>query len=147
VGTAGSKPISGFEPIWRVSFVSRLAAEERCRLKDLAMEDGAPRYVTAVSSSTSNRTTSPSRDLSRFRDENKMFSGLPLGEKLHKHKVGSRRGLLVIDLKSGDTVHWLDIKGVVSEPYDMAALPSVQRSMAIGFKTDEIRRVVMVGER
>ena len=41
----------GFAPIWKPPFVSRLAAEDRCHLNGLAMEDGLPRYVTAVSRS------------------------------------------------------------------------------------------------
>ena len=48
----------------------------------------------------------------------------------------------VIDLNRGDVVHELRIEGVVEELYDVAALPGVQRSMAIGLKTDEIRRVL-----
>lgn len=40
-----------FEPLWQPPFVSRLAAEDRCHLNGLATEDGAPRYVTAVSRS------------------------------------------------------------------------------------------------
>jgi uncharacterized protein (TIGR03032 family) len=40
-----------FKPLWRPPFVSRLAAEDRCHLNGLAMEDGRPRYVTSVSRS------------------------------------------------------------------------------------------------
>ena len=36
-----------FEPLWRPPFVSKLAAEDRCHLNGLAMQDGRPRYVTA----------------------------------------------------------------------------------------------------
>lgn len=38
-----------FKPLWRPKFVSRLAAEDRCHLNGLALEDGRVRYVTAVS--------------------------------------------------------------------------------------------------
>jgi uncharacterized protein (TIGR03032 family) len=38
-----------FEPLWRPPFISRLAAEDRCHLNGMAMEEGRPRYVTAVS--------------------------------------------------------------------------------------------------
>lgn len=41
----------GFRPIWKPPFISRLAAEDRCHLNGLAMQDGAPAYVTAVSRS------------------------------------------------------------------------------------------------
>jgi hypothetical protein len=40
-----------FRPIWRPPFISRLAAEDRCHLNGLATQDGAPRFVTAVSTS------------------------------------------------------------------------------------------------
>ena len=37
-----------FRPLWKPPFVSRLAAEDRCHLNGLAMDDGEPRFVTAV---------------------------------------------------------------------------------------------------
>jgi uncharacterized protein (TIGR03032 family) len=37
-----------FRPLWTPPFVSRLAAEDRCHLNGLAMQDGAPAYVTAI---------------------------------------------------------------------------------------------------
>ncbi len=44
-------PIHSFQPFWRPPFISKLAAEDRCHLNGMAMRDGAPRYVTAVSQS------------------------------------------------------------------------------------------------
>ena len=41
----------GFKPLWKPPFISRLAAEDRCHLNGLAMADGVPAYVTAVSRS------------------------------------------------------------------------------------------------
>ena len=40
-----------FVPLWKPPFISRLAAEDRCHLNGLAMKDGRPKYVTAVSQS------------------------------------------------------------------------------------------------
>ena len=40
-----------FKPVWKPRFISRLAAEDRCHLNGLAMKDGQPAYVTAVSTS------------------------------------------------------------------------------------------------
>lgn len=40
-----------FKPIWKPSFISKLAPEDRCHLNGLAMDEGKPRYVTAVSRS------------------------------------------------------------------------------------------------
>lgn len=58
----------------------------------------------------------------------------------------ARGRLLVIDLKTGDTVHWLRAEGVVEELYDVVTLPGVRRPMALGFKTDEIHRTITLAE-
>jgi uncharacterized protein (TIGR03032 family) len=44
-------PTHSFAPLWKPPFISKLAPEDRCHLNGLAMEDGVPRYVTAVSRS------------------------------------------------------------------------------------------------
>jgi uncharacterized protein (TIGR03032 family) len=75
---------------------------------------------------------------------NKTFSGLALDENLKKRQAEPRCGVQVIDLRTGDTVHWLRMEGLVEELYDVVALPGVRRPMALGFKTDEIRRVISV---
>ena len=204
-----------FEPFWRPPFLARLAAEDRCHLNGLAMRDGAPAYVTAVSESdiadgwrehrrdggcvidvASNEIVvrglsmphSPRwhdgrlwlhnsgtgefghvdleagkfepvcfcpgylRGLSLVGDfavmglskprENKTFTGLALDDALAEHKAEARCGLYVVDLRSGDVAHWLRIDGIVEELYDVAILPGVSRPMAIGFKSDEVRRTI-----
>jgi hypothetical protein len=50
--------------------------------------------------------------------------------------------LQVIDLRTGDAVHWVRFEGGVEELYDVAALPGVTRPKALGFQTDEIRHNV-----
>jgi uncharacterized protein (TIGR03032 family) len=42
-------PVHSFKPYWTPPFISKLAAEDRCHLNGLAMVEGAPAYVTAVS--------------------------------------------------------------------------------------------------
>lgn len=79
--------------------------------------------------------------LSRPR-EDKTFGGLPLGPELERRGADARCGLQVIDLRSGDVVHWLRLEGMVRELYDVAVLPGAVRPMAFGFKTDEIRRTI-----
>ena len=81
--------------------------------------------------------------LSQSRD-NKTFADLPMNNKLEQQGVEPRCGLMVIDLNNGDIVHWLRIQGVVKELYDVAVLPGIKRPMAIGFKSDEIRRVISI---
>jgi uncharacterized protein (TIGR03032 family) len=207
-----------FVPLWRPPFVSRLAAEDRCHLNGLALRDGQPRYVTAVSQSDvadgwrDHRTSggclidvaaneviatglsmphSPRwyRDQlwllnagtgflgtldpasGRFTEvmfcpgylrglsfvgnyavvatsalrQNRTFTGLPLDENLASRRAEPRCGLQVIDITTGDAVHWLRIEGLVSELYDVVVLPGVRRPSVVGFKTDEIRRVLRVG--
>ena len=75
---------------------------------------------------------------------NKTFSGLPLDEALKSRQAEARCGLQVIDLRTGDAVHWLRIEGLVDELYDVITLPGVRSPMALGFKTDEIRRVISI---
>jgi uncharacterized protein (TIGR03032 family) len=83
--------------------------------------------------------------LSRPRHD-KTFGGLPLEEELLRRGAEARCGLLVIDIRTGDVAHWLRVEGMVRELYDVAVLPQVSRPMALGFKTDEIQRIVAVGD-
>jgi uncharacterized protein (TIGR03032 family) len=207
-----------FRPLWQPPFISRLGAEDRCHLNGLALREGQPAYMTAVSQSD---VADGWRDKRReggcvvdipsseviltglsmphsprvYRDRlwlhnsgtgefgyvdpqqgrfepiafcpgylrglsfagdfaiagiskprhNKTFSGLALEDNLQQKQTEPRCGLLVIDLRSGDIVHWLRIEGIVSELYDVVAIPGVIRPMAIGFKSDEIRRIVTMG--
>ena len=82
--------------------------------------------------------------LSRPRDQ-ATFSGLPLSDRLAREGVEPRCGLLVVDLRAGDVVHSLRVDGFVEEIYDVAVLPGVARPMALGFRTEEIRRTITVG--
>jgi uncharacterized protein (TIGR03032 family) len=74
------------------------------------------------------------------------FGGLPIHEELGRRNAEPQCGLQVIDLNSGDAVQWLRLEGDVSELYDVAALPGVVRPMALGFKTDEIQRMLAVDD-
>ena len=73
-------------------------------------------------------------------------TGLPLDEKLGQAGAEARCGLLVIDTETGDTLHWLRIEGIVEELYDVVSLPGVVRPMAIGFQSDEISRIITIGD-
>lgn len=76
------------------------------------------------------------------------FAGLALDANLAARGAEARCGLVVVDLATGDTVHWLRVEGVVEELYDVVTLPDVVRPTALGFKTDEIRHTVTIeGER
>ncbi|PXW89662.1 uncharacterized protein (TIGR03032 family) [Nitrosomonas sp. Nm84] len=43
------QPGFSFAPVWKPPFITRFAAEDRCHLNGLAMQDGKPTYVTACS--------------------------------------------------------------------------------------------------
>jgi uncharacterized protein (TIGR03032 family) len=72
----------------------------------------------------------------------KTFGGLPLDGELKSRNAVAQCGLQIIDLRSGDIVHWLRAEGMVSELYDVVSLPGVCRPTALGFKTDEIHRLL-----
>lgn len=211
---------ASFRPVWRPPFISKLAAEDRCHLNGLAAENGAARYVTAVSQSDvadgwrDKRTDGgvliavPSGEIvcdglsmphsprlhegrlwllnsgtgelgwidtaaRRFVPlafcpgyarglafaggcaivglslprENRTFQGLALDGALRSRNAEPRCSLVMIDLTSGDTVAWVRLEGVVRELYDVAFLPGVRQPAAIGFKTDEIARLISIEER
>jgi uncharacterized protein (TIGR03032 family) len=208
-----------FTPLWRPPFVTKLAAEDRCHLNGLSLQDGQVRYVTVVSTSdvadgwrdrrrdggcvlevpsgkivTSGLSmphspryyrgrlwlhnsgtgyfgsVDPSSGtfvpltfcpgylrglafagdyavvgLSRPRQD-KTFSGLDLDQELARRGADARCGLQVIDLRSGDVVQWVRLEGMVTELYDVVVLPGAIRPMALGFKTDEIQRLISIGD-
>jgi uncharacterized protein (TIGR03032 family) len=82
--------------------------------------------------------------ISRPRPDSRTMQGLKLDTALADKGVGARCGILVIDLKRGDIVHWLNIQGVIQELYDVIALPGAVRPMALGFQSDEIRRALTI---
>lgn len=78
---------------------------------------------------------------------NKTFRGLKLDDHLQEKKIKPRCGIVVIDLRTGDIVHSLHIEGMIAELYDVCVIPSVFRPMALGFQTEEIRRIITMGDK
>jgi uncharacterized protein (TIGR03032 family) len=75
------------------------------------------------------------------------FHGLSLDDRLRERGAEPQCGLQVIDLRSGTIAHWLRLDGsLVTELYDVVVLPGVRQPMALGFKTNEIERVLLVDE-
>ena len=75
----------------------------------------------------------------------KNFEGLALEDTLAEKGAEPICAIQVIDLRSGDVVQTLQISGIVEELYDVVAISGIRRPMALGFKSDEIRRVISVG--
>ncbi len=69
-----------------------------------------------------------------------------LQDNLTQRDTETRCGLLIVDLKTFDAPHWLRFGGIVKEWYDVGLLPGVIRPMAVGFKTDEVRRYLSFPE-
>ena len=67
-----------------------------------------------------------------------IYSGLKLDEALESRGLEPHLGFFVIDLSSGELVHWLLVEGTVRELFDVCALPGVRRPAAIGLIGDEI---------
>ena len=76
--------------------------------------------------------------------ENRTFGGLDLQDRLEREGVAPRCGLFVVDTSTGDVVHWLKFTGIVTELFDIAVIPGASRPQMIGFRSDEIRRVVSI---
>ena len=75
------------------------------------------------------------------------FHGLALDDRLHERGAEPQCGLQVIDVRSGTVAHWLRLDGtLVTELYDAVILPGVRQPMALGFKTNEIERLLLVDE-
>lgn len=75
---------------------------------------------------------------------NRTFADLELGEALQRRGAEARCAVLILDLDRGDIVHWLRFDGAIQELYDVAVLAGVRRPMALGLRSDEIRRVITV---
>jgi uncharacterized protein (TIGR03032 family) len=208
-----------FKPIWKPSFISRLAAEDRCHLNGMALVGGTPAFVTAVSRSDSadgwrdrrvnggiiidvasgeiittdlsmphsprvhdgklwvlnsgtgefghiDRTNGKFEPLAfvpgfarglcfvgqhaiiglSLARQDRTFNGLPLDDALLAKDADPRCGLAVIDLLTGDMVHWVRIAGLVRELYDVVILPEVRCPVAVGFKGNEIKHVIAIDD-
>jgi uncharacterized protein (TIGR03032 family) len=81
--------------------------------------------------------------LSKCRQE-RTFAGLQLQAELRERGGEAMCGVVVVDLQAGAIVHWLRIDGAIDELYDVCVLPGVRRPRAVGFKTDEICRMVRI---
>ena len=76
---------------------------------------------------------------------NEVFSGLPLEDRLKSQARAAECAVLVIDLTTGQTAHWLRLGGTVRELYDIALLPGPKRPMLVGMAQGQINRLITVG--
>jgi len=78
--------------------------------------------------------------LSKLRSHN--FTGLVLEQRLLAQGNQPQCGLMVIDLQTGQTLHWLYFEEVIEELFDVVVLPGISQPQAIGLQGDEIQRLV-----
>ena len=75
------------------------------------------------------------------------FNDLVLSDRLSEKDAAPQCGLQIIDLRNGSISEWLRFDGtLVTELYDSIVLPDVRQPMAVGFKTNEIERLMIVEE-
>ena len=118
----------GFRPLWQPPFISRLAAEDRCHLNGLAMQDGAPAYVTAVSRSDM---------INGWRD--RRHEGGILIDVRDKRIVTAELSMPHSPRVAGDGIYLLDsgrgmlarIDAATGEKTDIAFCPGFLRGLAI----------------
>ncbi len=68
-----------------------------------------------------------------------IYSGLALDDALEARHMQPHLGLFVVDLTTGELVHWLLVEGSVRELFDVCALPGVRRPAALGLLGGEVR--------
>lgn len=73
------------------------------------------------------------------------FAGLPLHDNIQKAGIAAHRGFYVVDLRTGEIVHWFSLEGVTGEIYDVVVLPGVQRPLAVGIDETRLQNWVTIG--
>jgi uncharacterized protein (TIGR03032 family) len=76
---------------------------------------------------------------------NAAFAGLPIEDRLRGEGREPECAILVIDIVTGETLHWLRLGGVVRELYDIALLPGLRSPMLVGLAQDQINRMISAG--
>ena len=70
------------------------------------------------------------------------FNGLALERRLAADQQQAQCGLVVVDLNSGEVVHWLRFGNLVEELFDVVVLPGMRQPRALGLQEDAIERLV-----
>lgn len=70
------------------------------------------------------------------------FSGLALEQRLAADGQSAQCGLVIIDLTSGQIVHWLHFASLVQELFDLVVIPGARQPRALGLQDDAIERLV-----
>jgi uncharacterized protein (TIGR03032 family) len=76
--------------------------------------------------------------------DNSVFSGLPLQSEIDRRSLKPVCGIFVINTETGDIEHSLTFEGAVSELYDTAVLPGLDRPSFISVENEDKKRVVSI---
>ena len=63
------------------------------------------------------------------------FEGLPLKDRLADPNAIVRRGLIIIDLRSGEIVEWLWTNDPIEEIFEVVVLPGIKRASVTGLNS------------
>lgn len=77
---------------------------------------------------------------------NALFEGLALDDRLAKTGTTPICALQIVNIDTGQTVHLLRFEHTIEELFDIAVLPGVRQSEAIGFQDENIETFVSVDE-
>jgi uncharacterized protein (TIGR03032 family) len=77
---------------------------------------------------------------------NAIFEGLALDETLGKAGTAPICGLQIVDLDTGQTLHWLRSEHTIEELFDVAILLDIHQPEAVGFQGESIETYVSVAE-
>jgi uncharacterized protein (TIGR03032 family) len=133
-----------FAPIWRPSWISALAAEDRCHVNGLAMVDGQPRYVSALSQTDVavgwRELKGTSGVIVDVTTDQIIASGLAMPHSPRWHDgrlwvLESGKGTLsTVDIDTGELVHVATLPGFTRGlsfigPYALVGLSQVRESV------------------
>jgi uncharacterized protein (TIGR03032 family) len=125
---ANVDPRYSFVPRWRPPFISKLAAEDRCHMNGLAMRDGRPAFVTAMSQTDTARGWRPDKNTTgcvlEVPSGRVVTTGLAM-----PHSPRWHRGRLLVLNSGWGTLETVDVSS--GERTQIAAVPGFSRGLAI----------------
>ena len=74
----------------------------------------------------------------------RLFQGLALDDALAARGLSAQCGVIAVNLHSGEIVATLTVPDPIKELYDVQFLPGLRSPTAIGFRTEEIRRMIAI---
>jgi uncharacterized protein (TIGR03032 family) len=133
-----------FVPVWRPSWISALAGEDRCHLNGLALVDGQPRYVTALAKTDTaagwRECKGTSGVIVDVTDDRVVCSGLsmPHSPRWHDGRLwvleSGTGSLATVDVDSGEVTNVATLPGFTRGldfigPYALVGLSQVRESV------------------